>query len=73
MSGKATRKQSSKDLEQSRKAILKEALSRPGAREALKRHNSWQKQDHALDSYRSATEGIGKISVTDSANARNSS
>ncbi|WP_423908584.1 hypothetical protein [Candidatus Spongiihabitans sp.] len=56
------------DREKKFAAMLEDALSRPGVREVMQVYQWWQKQDQALDSYRSATKEIPHILTSDRAN-----
>ena len=58
------------EREKKRAALLKEALDRPGVREAMKVFRDWQRADHGLDAYRIATKVPYITMTTDHANIR---
>ena len=58
------------DREKEHAALLKEALDRPGVREATKVYHDWQRADRGLDAYREATKERYIITTTDHANIR---
>lgn len=58
------------DREKEHAALLKEALDRPGVREAMKVFHDWQRADRGLDAYRAATKVPYVTRTTDRANAR---
>ena len=64
------RKHQESEREQERAAMLREALSRPGIREVMQVYQGWQRLDHGLDPYRTATKRQNLITTTDHANAR---
>ena len=68
MTGK-TETQPSKRGEQHR-AMLKDALARPGVREVMEVYGAWQQIDRRLSTYRAATAARPQITTTDQANAR---
>ena len=43
-------------LEQERKALLQEALARPGVREVMRLYGVWQERDEWMNPYRAATK-----------------
>ena len=47
-------------------AMLKEAISRPGVREAMEVYQNWRKVDGSLDSYRQVSRKRSKAVVSDS-------
>ncbi len=51
-------------------AMLKEALRRPGVREAMEVYRDWQRTDNGLASYRAATKQPSITTTTDHANAQ---
>ena len=46
--------------------MLKEAISRPGVREAMEVYQNWRKVDGSLDSYRQVSRKRSKAVVSDS-------
>ena len=50
--------------------MLKEALRRPGVREAMEVYRGWQRADNGLDSYRAATKQPWITTTTDHANVQ---
>lgn len=59
-----------RDHEQEHANMLKEALARPGVREAMEVFQDWQRADRGLDNYREATKEPQIITTTDHANFR---
>ena len=53
-------------LERDHTALLREAISRPGVREAVEVYLGWQEKDRHLDAYRSVTSGPNRVITTDS-------
>lgn len=53
-------------LEEERTALLREAISRPGVRDAVEVYLGWQEKDSELDAYRSATSRPDTVITTDS-------
>ena len=51
-------------------AMLKEALQRPGVREAMEVYQDWQRADNGPDSYRATTKQLWITTTTDHANVR---
>ena len=56
--------------EQTRAALLKDALDRPGIREIMRVYEDWRHVDRGLDSYRAANREPQRILTTDHANQR---
>ena len=56
--------------EQEHANLLREALARPGVREAMEVYQNWQRTDQGLDSYREATKDPQIITTTDHANSQ---
>ena len=54
--------------EEQHATLLKEALARPGVRDVLKVYHGWQEQNDMLDFYRSATDAVENIRLSDRAN-----
>ena len=52
------------DRERAHEDMLKEALKRPGVREVMEVYESWQMADKGLESYRSATRYVYKVTTT---------
>ena len=57
-------------LEKEHATLLKEALDRPGVREAMKVYHDWQRADRGLDAYRAAMKDPQITTTTDRANIR---
>lgn len=57
-----------KEVERTRaeahKAMLQEALSRPGVREVMEIYENWHKVDRALSTYRQATRKQGRVTTS---------
>ena len=58
------------DREKKSAALLKEALDRPGVREAMEVYREWQRADRGMDAYRAATKVPYITMTTDHANIR---
>ena len=69
-SNKSHEKPSVSEREQKRRAMLDEALSRPGVRRAMEVYGYWQEQDQGLDPYRTSAKEPYQIITTDHANAQ---
>ena len=65
-----TDRRSSSSREQKHAAMLKAALARPGVREVMQVYGGWQEKDRSLDAYRAAAKASGRITTTNSSNAR---
>lgn len=51
--------------EEAHRAMLQEALSRPGVREFMEVYRNWQEVDKELESYRRAARGRNEIITSD--------
>ena len=49
-------------------AMLKEAISRPGVREAMEVYQNWKRVDASLDNYSRVNDKRDKAVVSDSSN-----
>lgn len=49
-------------------AMLKEAISRPGVREAMEIYQNWKRMDVSLSDYRRVNDKRDKVVVTDNSN-----
>ena len=50
-------------------AMLKEAISRPGVREAMEVYRNWKKTDATLDNYRRVNDKRNKAVVGDNSSS----
>jgi hypothetical protein len=53
---------------QAHDALLQEAISRPGVREAMEVYQNWRKVDEALARYSQVTVHHSKVTASDRAN-----